>query len=285
MEILNLIDEYFELNTDEKFMIELIKDSMSIENDLISYFNKQVKITSRIKISIIGIINDETKNRQKELEFINDYIYEKVETCWGFTDFHGFFEGQFGDKIKEFLLKIQIDIKDIDFDDKVNKKLIIISEQPDFNEEYGLYVERYYDYETIRNEISFKNYKGIIFYLARAFEEYISILDAFLEDINKLTIENNLNTHRKKAERYIIKNNVIRLKWNGSKIQLYDIFRQLKNTTSNKNSQPLIANSYTDIAQFIINNFEEFHNSNLRTIIDELERNERPKKNPINLNL
>jgi hypothetical protein len=93
MEILNLIDEYFELNTDEKFMIELIKDSMSIENDLISYFNKQVKITSRIKISIIGIINDETKNRQKELEFINDYIYEKVETCWGFTDFHGFFEG------------------------------------------------------------------------------------------------------------------------------------------------------------------------------------------------
>jgi len=80
-------------------------------------------------------------------------------------------------------------------------------------------------------------------------------------------------------------NTAIKIKWNGTKVQLYDIFRQLKNINSNKGSQPLIANSYTDIAQFLINNFEGFHDSNLRTIIDELERNERPKKNPIDIQL
>ncbi len=74
----------------------------------------------------------------------------------------------------------------------------------------------------------------------------------------------------------------IQLKWNGQKNQLYDVFRQLKSKYNN-NGQTMLGNSYSDIAQFIVSNVEGFSNNSIGTIIDELERKDRPKKDPIDI--
>ena len=69
-----------------------------------------------------------------------------------------------------------------------------------------------------------------------------------------------------------------KIKWDGSKIQLYNVIRQLK-------KKELISNSYLEIAGFICQNFEGFE-TNFSTVLKELQREIRlPKGKRIDLEL
>lgn len=65
---------------------------------------------------------------------------------------------------------------------------------------------------------------------------------------------------------------LIKIKWDGQKNQLYDVIRQLKE------EKKLIVSSYTDLAVFLKHNFETFENTQLNTILTELQRGKRPPK-------
>lgn len=69
----------------------------------------------------------------------------------------------------------------------------------------------------------------------------------------------------------------VKLKWNGQKNALTDMFRQLKNIVNSKN-EPLISASYEDIALFIKEGFTDFENTELSTILGQLKRAELIKK-------
>lgn len=69
----------------------------------------------------------------------------------------------------------------------------------------------------------------------------------------------------------------VKLKWNGQKNALTDMFRQLKNIVNSKN-EPLISASYEDIALFIKEGFTDFENTELSTILGQLKRAEQIKK-------
>ncbi len=72
-------------------------------------------------------------------------------------------------------------------------------------------------------------------------------------------------------------NNKIKLNWQGQSNSLAYLFRQLKIATNKKN-EPLITNSYEDIASFIKDNFEGFDDIKLSTLITQLRKNSKPQK-------
>lgn len=57
----------------------------------------------------------------------------------------------------------------------------------------------------------------------------------------------------------------IKLKWNGTKTQMYYVVRQLK-------QMQLLTNSYEDLGLFLIQNIKEFEDANLGTVINELQK-------------
>jgi hypothetical protein len=63
------------------------------------------------------------------------------------------------------------------------------------------------------------------------------------------------------------------IKWNGNKNVLADIFKQLKRLTDKKTGEPLIANSYEDLAVFLKSNFDVFSETELSTIQTTLKQN------------
>ena len=147
-------------------------------------------------------------------------------------------------------------------------------------------------------ELFYSDYKDIFL---RVYGDDYELIDDYISDYNifwkmcstavvefvrskSFNLKNITNNFIEINDTESISNKIIKIKWNGTKVQLYHVFRQLKNH-SGKDSLPLIGNSYTDIAQFIKDNFQGFTETQLRTIIDELERNERPKKNPIDIQL
>lgn len=65
--------------------------------------------------------------------------------------------------------------------------------------------------------------------------------------------------------------NGLKLIWNGQKNALCDIFRQLKNIHNSKN-EPLISNSYDEIAHFLKLNFDCFESNELSTIVGMLKK-------------
>lgn len=77
----------------------------------------------------------------------------------------------------------------------------------------------------------------------------------------------------------IIKSNTVKIKlnWQGQSNTLTYLFRQLK-TATNKKGEPLISNSYEDIAQFIQDNFEGFDTVKISTILGQLKKTEKPQK-------
>lgn len=76
-------------------------------------------------------------------------------------------------------------------------------------------------------------------------------------------------------------NNNIVIKWNEQSNVLTDIIKQLK-TIYNKDSEPLIANSYEEVAVFLKNNFSCFAETKLSTITTQLKNNNnRPKSNRV----
>ncbi len=86
---------------------------------------------------------------------------------------------------------------------------------------------------------------------------------------NKNDIKSQVLTEKKAI------NSNIKLKWNGQKKALTDIFKQLK-MINNKLNEPLIPNSYEDIAVFLKNNFEIFSSTELSTIQTTLRTNSLP---------
>jgi hypothetical protein len=56
-----------------------------------------------------------------------------------------------------------------------------------------------------------------------------------------------------------------KLKWKGSKSQMYYVVRQLK-------GMELLASSYEDIGLFLIQNLDKFEGSDLGTVINELQK-------------
>ncbi len=69
-----------------------------------------------------------------------------------------------------------------------------------------------------------------------------------------------------------------RLIWNGAKNALADVFYQLKNLNTDE-KKPFLDASYERIAEFLKMNFECFNDTQIRTIKEYLEKDEkRPKK-------
>lgn len=68
-----------------------------------------------------------------------------------------------------------------------------------------------------------------------------------------------------------------KLIWNGQKNALCDIFRQLKNMYNTSN-EPLVSNSYDEIAQFLKLNFDCFSNNELSTIVGMLKKEQHKLK-------
>lgn len=73
-----------------------------------------------------------------------------------------------------------------------------------------------------------------------------------------------------------------KLKWNGNKGILIDIFYQLKR--KNFKGKPIIPNSNTEIAIFLKQSFENFNNTTVSTIDGQLNNSTRPKTNIIDVN-
>lgn len=65
----------------------------------------------------------------------------------------------------------------------------------------------------------------------------------------------------------------IKLKWKGSKVQLYHVIRQLKN------DYEMIGNSYNELADFLILNVISFENTGKETVEKELKKKRLPPKN------
>jgi hypothetical protein len=88
-----------------------------------------------------------------------------------------------------------------------------------------------------------------------------------------LSIKENLMVENKKESKNI------KLKWKGSKIQLYSVLRQLKN------QYELIGNSYNELAEFLINNVTGFNETKKETVEKELKKeNLPPKERRVNIN-
>jgi hypothetical protein len=97
-------------------------------------------------------------------------------------------------------------------------------------------------------------------------DKYFNIISSYYNEFvyeNSIQ-EDNQSTNFMQGTKKII--------WNGQKNALADIFRQLKNMNNSKN-QPLIANSYEEIAQFLKDNFVCFENNTISTIVGTLKKN------------
>ncbi len=66
--------------------------------------------------------------------------------------------------------------------------------------------------------------------------------------------------------------NKVKLKWTGSKTQLYYLFHKLKYKDN------LVTNKYEDLAKFIIENVEGYEEDSLITTKENLEKGKYPKK-------
>lgn len=76
-------------------------------------------------------------------------------------------------------------------------------------------------------------------------------------------------------------NSNVKITWNEQSNVLTDVFRQLKNIY-NKNKEPLISNSYEELAVFLQNNFSVFSDTKLSTITTQLKnKNTKPKTNRV----
>jgi len=69
----------------------------------------------------------------------------------------------------------------------------------------------------------------------------------------------------------------VKLNWKGQSNSLTYLFRQLK-TATNKKGEPLLSNSYEDIARFIQDNFEGYEEVKISTIAGQLKNTDKPKK-------
>jgi hypothetical protein len=69
----------------------------------------------------------------------------------------------------------------------------------------------------------------------------------------------------------------IKINWQGQSNSLTYLFRQLKNTV-NENKEPLISNSYDEIAIFLKNNFLNFEKVKLSTVLGQLKKPQKPAK-------
>jgi len=134
------------------------------------------------------------------------------------------------------------------------------------------------DIEQLQLQINYKCTDDLIIYL----DNVIEIVKSEIEK-NKylLEMENNNNANILNMEN--TKNStplptqLKKLKWNGQKNILIDIFYQLKKLNNDK-SQPLLPNSNEDIALFLKNSFECFDDTEISTIVGVLKKSERPKK-------
>jgi hypothetical protein len=89
------------------------------------------------------------------------------------------------------------------------------------------------------------------------------------------SLERELNRESESETAPIISNappNPIRLTWNGQSNALIDMFRQLK-TMVNDKREPLLADSYDDIATFLMNSFTNFEHTKRGTILTQLKTN------------
>ena len=87
-------------------------------------------------------------------------------------------------------------------------------------------------------------------------------------------------SEKKEPEEAVLKvqpTNSIKLNWQGQSNSLTYLFRQLKAAT-NKKGEPLLSNSYEDIARFIQDNFEGYEEIKISTIAGQLKKTDKPKK-------
>ncbi len=76
----------------------------------------------------------------------------------------------------------------------------------------------------------------------------------------------------------ILENNrTIKVKWNGQKKSLTNLFHQLKNIHT-QDRMPVIGNSYEELADFLQQNFECYRDTAYTTILGELKKGVAPKK-------
>ena len=113
--------------------------------------------------------------------------------------------------------------------------------------------------------------------------EYVSNLKSALADIDLIlpilfSIYLNSTDSIIKVNSSDMISNRIKLKWNGNKNALVDVFLQLSQLTNKKNEY-LLDNSESDIYKFIIETFSGFEDDNPETLRNYKKEEKRPKGN------
>jgi len=105
------------------------------------------------------------------------------------------------------------------------------------------------------------------------YKRYFERIDIEIEDLKQ---KKDLQEYLTGSSKHL-KQLPMKLKWNGQKNALIDIFHQLKHIQG-KSGQPLLPNSSDEIAQFLLNNFECFSGNSISTIRTQLDKKDNIKK-------
>lgn len=166
-------------------------------------------------------------------------------------------------------LKLAIIESEIQHEENYFNNLPVVNKQivNDFKRgiELAKIVYAYYCYTHNNSEYLPRIYDIIDVIKNMTQDEYFTIIELRARN-NYLTF---LHFLKEKIDDHVniqIDSNRIWLKWDGSKSQLYSLFKQLK-------EKKLISNSYEELASFIMNNVESFNNNKLSTITAEIKRN------------
>jgi hypothetical protein len=125
---------------------------------------------------------------------------------------------------------------------------------------------------------------GLQDYMFQFLNEWISLSintsQTLDEELNNFLSQSKGATIDRGNDQMKTNSNII-VQWNEQSNVLTDIFKQLK-TIYNKDNEPLIPNSYEELAVFLQNNFSCFAKTKLATITTQLKNNNsRPKTNRI----
>ena len=121
-----------------------------------------------------------------------------------------------------------------------------------------------------------KKYKNFLERICIKYNDFLKNKYKPIIDLFNSSHENSNLAISDKNEK-IVSSTRTKIVWKGQSSSLTYLFRQLKNIT-NQEKQPLIANSYEEIADFLKNNFSVYEKVKYATILGQLKNNKKPKK-------
>jgi hypothetical protein len=126
-----------------------------------------------------------------------------------------------------------------------------------------------------REDVDEERIKGFARYIAKSdFWDFLHKHERklLLKNINSKSAPETIDSKQNKAL-----STPIKINWQGQSNSLIYLFRQLK-LNFNKDNEPLVSNSYDDLAIFLKENFSCFNDVKITTIVRQLMQPQKPKK-------